>query len=198
MTDIDSHPDAPEAGKPPRAPSFLHRATSLLSVVGTCWILALMLLINADVFGRFLFSRPVVGVPEMVSLSIVGIVFLQLAHTLRLNRFIRSDILIGRLLTARPRAGHALQAVHHFFGAVLAVIIFYFVFPNFIEAWKEGTYVGNFGHFTVQTWPLLLIILTGAAFTGIQFLVHTYTDIRIALGLDSVADDGLTESETYE
>jgi len=198
MADVETQPGAPEAGRPPRAPSLLHRATSLLSVVGTVWILALMLLINTDVFGRFLFSKPVVGVPEMVSLSIVGIVFLQLAHTLRLNRFIRSDVLIGRLLTARPRAGHALQAVHHFFGAVLAVIIFYFVFPNFTEAWVEGTYVGNIGRFTVQTWPLLLVILIGAAFTGIQFLVHTYTDIRIALGLDPAGDDHLPESGSYE
>lgn len=194
MAEVETQRAAPEAGRPPHAPSLLHRATSLLSVLGTVWILALMLLINTDVFGRFLFSTPVVGVPEMVSLSIVGIVFLQLAHTLRLNRFIRSDVLIGALLTRRPRAGHGLQAIHHFFGAVLAGIIMYFVYPNFTEAWSEGTYVGNIGRFTVQTWPLLGIILVGAGFTGIQFLVHTYNDIRIALGLALVPSDGLTES----
>ena len=42
-----------------------------------------MVLINSDVIGRNLFNAPILGVPEMTSLSIVGIVFLQLADTLR-------------------------------------------------------------------------------------------------------------------
>jgi hypothetical protein len=35
------------------------------------------------------------GVTELVSLSIVGIVFLQLADTLRVGRFTRADVLLG-------------------------------------------------------------------------------------------------------
>ena len=66
-----------------------HRLSSALNVLGSIWILAVMVLINVDVFGRALFNDPVAGVPEMVQLSIVGIVFLQITHTLRMRRFIR-------------------------------------------------------------------------------------------------------------
>ena len=55
-----------------------------------------MLLINSDVLGRNLFNAPVRGVTELVSLSIVGIVFLQLADTLHSGRFTRADVLLER------------------------------------------------------------------------------------------------------
>ena len=50
--------------------------TKVLYMLGTGLILLLVLLINSDVVGRALFGAPVSGVPEMVSLSIVAIVFL--------------------------------------------------------------------------------------------------------------------------
>ena len=59
--------------------------------LSTVWIFALIFLINADIVGRALFNSPVKGVPELVALSIVGIVYLELATTLRANRFVRSE-----------------------------------------------------------------------------------------------------------
>ena len=38
-------------------------AISGLNAVGTLWIFAIMVAINADVFARFLFSAPISGVP---------------------------------------------------------------------------------------------------------------------------------------
>ena len=73
------------------------RLTRTLNAIGTLWIVALMLLINSDVLGRELFNSPVRGVTELVSLSIVGIVFLQLADTLWSGRMTRADVLLDRL-----------------------------------------------------------------------------------------------------
>jgi len=162
---------------------LLGRITAFLSAAGTIWILALMLLINSDVFGRFVFNNPIVGVPEIVSLSIVGIVFLQLSHTLRLHRFIRSDVLVGRLITTRPRAGRALQCLHHLIGAVLGLLILWYVFPKFYEAWTEGIYVGDIGRIILPTWPILLIILIGSFFMTIQFFLHALDDAKFAMAL---------------
>ena len=36
---------------------------SALNAVGTVWIFVIMILINADVFARFLFNHPINGVP---------------------------------------------------------------------------------------------------------------------------------------
>lgn len=156
--------------------------TSALAVVGAAWIFVLMVLVNLDVFGRTLFLRPVDGVPEIISMSIVGIVFLQLANTLRRHRFIRSDMLIGRLLERRPRAGHAAEAVYHLVGAAVFGLVCWYVLPKFQDALQYGTYVGNLGRFTMPTWPFLLIILVGAGLTGVQYVAHVLHSVLIAVG----------------
>jgi TRAP-type C4-dicarboxylate transport system permease small subunit len=173
--DVDAAPD--------RSSPF-GMVTTALSVAGSLWIFAIMLLINVDVFGRYLFGAPVTGVPEVVSLSIVGIVFLQLSNTLRVRRFIRSDVIIGRLLQSRPRIGHALQAVHHLSGLLVLATLVYFVWPKLVEAWVEDIYIGDIGHFTMVTWPILAIIVGAGSITCLQFLLHLATDVRIVFGSD--------------
>ena len=54
-----------------------------LNSVGTMWIFALMVLINVDVLSRYLLNAPIQGVSEVVALSIVGIVFLQISDTVQ-------------------------------------------------------------------------------------------------------------------
>lgn len=165
----------------PRVTLF-HRVTEALGRLGTLWILLVMVLVNADVAGRFFFNNPIPGVPELVALSIVGIVYLQLPHTLRLERFIRSDVLILPLIEKRPRAGYLLQAVTHAVGAVMCGLIFWYVLPAFVEAWEEGDYVGAAGVFTAPKWPIYLIVTVCTALTALQFLRHTIRDIAVVTG----------------
>ena len=54
-----------------------------MNATGSCWIVVLMLLINAEAIGRSAFNQPIIGVIEMIEISVVGIVFLQLADSLR-------------------------------------------------------------------------------------------------------------------
>ena len=68
-----------------------------LNSAGSVLILAIVVLINLDVFSRFLFNNPIDGVTELVELSIVAIVFLQLADAVRNGRLTRSDGLYNRL-----------------------------------------------------------------------------------------------------
>lgn len=183
MADIS--PDVPPGGgTPPPGSSFPGRVFGVLSsnfnVLGSVLILAVMVLINVDVFGRVLFNDPVAGVPEMVQLSIVAIVFLQLTHTLRMRRFIRSDVFIGRLLARGTWPGFAVQAFHHLVGAVLLAVIFYYTINRFFRAWEIDEYVGTEGDFTAPVWPIYLIILIGCAGTFIQFVIHFVTDLREA------------------
>src|ERR671937_441992 len=74
---------------------------SALSSVGTMWIFVLMVIINADVIGRSSMNHPIPGVAEFVTLSIVGILFLQLGQCLRSGRMTRAD---GFLESVRRRA----------------------------------------------------------------------------------------------
>ncbi|MCW1931752.1 hypothetical protein [Pararhodobacter zhoushanensis] len=77
---VGTDPALPEAATD-RGP--VSAITAVLNAVGTVWIVALMLLIVSDIAMRNIANAPIAGVPEMVSFSIVGIVFLQLSHALR-------------------------------------------------------------------------------------------------------------------
>ena len=61
-------------------PWGMHYLIKAMNALGTLWIFALVVLLNTDVLGRNFFGKPLLGVPEILSISIVGIVFLQLAQ----------------------------------------------------------------------------------------------------------------------
>lgn len=154
------------------------RLLGAMNALGTVWIFLLMVLINSDILGRELFSTPVRGTTELLSLSIVGIVFLQLGHALMAGRMTRSDMVIETLLLHKPKIGLALQAVFHVLGAVFVAIIFWGSLGLFEEALEINEYVGAAGDFTAPTWPVRLLILIGAAATGIQYLIMAVSDVR--------------------
>jgi TRAP-type C4-dicarboxylate transport system permease small subunit len=87
-----------------------------LNSIGTAWIFLLMLIINADVLARYLFNSPIAGVPEMVALSIVGIVFLQLSDAVRAGRLTRSDGFLSRVVASRPKLGLVLNTFYDLCG----------------------------------------------------------------------------------
>lgn len=190
-------PSRPEGngGWPGNRPFLLsgfHGLTGLMNGVGTVWIFALVFMVCADVAGRALFNSPITGVPELVALSIVGIVYLELANTLRVRRFIRSDVIIGRLLTSRPRLGHGIQAVHHLIGGGVSGIILWFTFPKFIDAWQSDEYVGTLGDFTAPVWPVKLIIVLGTSALSVQFFIHAWTDVMVMAGYRPPPPDAAT------
>jgi TRAP-type mannitol/chloroaromatic compound transport system permease small subunit len=160
------------------------RLLGAMNALGTVWIFLLMVLINSDILGRELFSAPVRGTTELLALSIVGIVFLQLGHALMSGRMTRSDMLIENLLIARPRIGRALQGVFNLLGATFLGIIFWGSLAMFQEAIEIGEYVGAAGDFTAPTWPIRLLILIGAASTGLQYLIMAWQDFRFAFAGD--------------
>ena len=82
----------------------LDALTIAFNVIGTMLIVALMVLIGADVAGRGLFNAPISGVPELVTLSIVVIVFLQIPQTMRAGRLTRSDAILEAVRSRAPRA----------------------------------------------------------------------------------------------
>ena len=156
--------DPPQDAYGQALPLNFQRVGRALNALGTVWIIALMVLINTDVLGRNLFQAPVRGVTELVALSIVGIVFLQLADTLHSGRFTRADVLLDRLKRRRPVFAARLQAVFHLVGAGLMGVILW-------AAWRP------------LVWPVRLIMLVGLSATLITFVLLAWADLRRAQGL---------------
>ena len=173
------------APRPELPPGPFARIIGVMNAVGTLWIIGLMILINADIFGRGALNAPIAGVPELVAFSIVGIVFLQLAHTLRSGSMTRSDVLLGVLEHRAPRARFALLTIFHAMGGLLMAMIAWKFWPSVVSAWlhPERNFMGNPGFFTIPQWPLFMLIFLGIVATAIQFLVSAWEDAKSFRGV---------------
>lgn len=149
-----------------------------MNAAGSCWIVVLMLLINAEAIGRSAFNQPIIGVIEMIEISVVGIVFMQLADSLRRGVLTRSDGLFNQVMSRKPAAGHAMGAVTHLLGAVFMALILWGSVPFFIDAWEKDYYIGVEGMFTAPVWPVALIIVIAVTVTMIQFLINLAGHVR--------------------
>ncbi|MBF0277008.1 MAG: TRAP transporter small permease subunit [SAR324 cluster bacterium] len=133
-----------------------------------------MVLINSDVVARGFFASPIDGVPEMIEMSIVGIVFLQIGDATRNGRLTRSDGFFQRILARYPTFGRYYGAAFDLLGAIFMFLIIIGSVPLLIEAYENDYYVGNEGIFTAPVWPIKTIILIGCGVTMTQFLIFTW------------------------
>ena len=165
--------------------------TGTMSSIGTGWILVLMVLISADIFLRFTLSAPIRGVAEIVTLSIVGIVFLQIAHTLRAGRITRAELLLIPLRRRVPRVALTLDLAHHLAGATIFAILFFASWKPFTLAWSEGYYLGAPGDFTAPTWPIKFLVFFGSGVAAVQFI---FLSLELAVRLFSRLSEAAPES----
>ena len=158
------------------------RVLQILSSLGTAWIFILMLVITVDVVGRTAFTRPLPGVPELVAISIVAIVFLSLPQALRSGRITRVESLSDFISRKLPRVGHALMAFYSVLGIALFCALFVASRPMFVKAWVTNDYVGVEGYITYPQWPVRLIILIGCVGCIVQYALMAIDHVRQASG----------------
>lgn len=161
--------------RPDPAPlRLLDAATQGLNVLGSALILVLMLLFGIDVGGRVLFNAPVSGVPEMVTLSIVAIVFLQIPAALRAGRMTRSEGFLAMLHARAPAAGRWVETLFDLVGVAVLWVIVSTTWPIFTKAWTSGEFIGALGDFTAPVWPVKLTLIVGGAVLILQFLARIW------------------------
>ena len=154
---------------------------TLANVAATVWILMIMVVILADVLGRELFLKPLAGVPEMVKYSIVGIVFLQIAHTHRRGEMIRSDGILTYVGEWRPRIAAGMDLFSQIAGMVLSLCLAWAVWPKAMKALSRGEMEGVQGHFQMPVWPFLAIVALGSVLLALSFLlsaIKAYHNLR--------------------
>lgn len=146
-----------------------------MNAAGTVGIVLLMVVINADIIGRNLFGTPILGVAELVRLVIVGVVFLQGAHTLSLGRLTRSTLGLDMAARFRPAVARALDALFHLLGAALCAVIAWGGWPQFAKSWTRGEFLGAEGVFTLPIWPVKALVVFGCVMLSIQFCVAAWS-----------------------
>ena len=138
----------------------------------------LSFLVVADVIGRVVFNAPVKGTPEIVSMTIVIICFLQASYAIRSGGMLRVDA-ITNLLPARVRAMLAV------FGCLLGVLFFatilYGGIDPLLHAWRSAEYEGE-GALRVPTWPARATVLLGSALAILDYVLMALAQLKAALG----------------
>jgi TRAP-type mannitol/chloroaromatic compound transport system permease small subunit len=119
-------------------------------------------------------------VVEFVGLSIVAVVFLQMANTLRENRHVSNDILMRLVIRSWPRVAAASFSFFHLIGAVLMALIMIFVWPLLRDNYVGGYYSGTAGVIEIPIWPFMAVVFVGAAATVVQFALLAWRHARQA------------------
>ena len=138
------------------------RLVGLMNGAGVVWTFALTFLICADIFGRTVLGRPIRGVAEIVSLSLVASVFLQLAFAIGQRRLTTVEFLSMRVQAGRPRLAHDWSAVASIAGSAMCLTIAAGMWPDFVRALRTAEFAGVPGLFSVPVWPIKLIVVVGA------------------------------------
>ena len=153
---------------------LFHRLLSALNMAGAVWVLLIMALITADVVGRAFFDSPLFGVPEIVKISVVGLVWCMIPHTLKIGAHLRSTILLDRMPPGLQRGVEAFGCV---LGMAMFGLIVYSGWDQMIEAWQIGEFEGE-EPMRVPTYPIRSLVILGAALTALQYLVHLVEHVR--------------------
>lgn len=157
----------------------LFRVANALAIaanaLGTLVVLALVVLLNADVIARGLFSAPIKGTYEMVQFSVVMIVFLQLADVVRVDRLTRSDGFLKLIGGRRPGIAAGMRRIINAVSAIFMGLIAYITYPEVLKMWQTQDFFGVPGLFTLPWWPVKLVITAGTALACLIFVLKVVT-----------------------
>jgi TRAP-type C4-dicarboxylate transport system permease small subunit len=141
-------------------------ARALLTVAAVL-AFSLCFLVCADVIGRVVFNSPVKGTPEIVSFSIVIILWLQAAYAIRSGGMIWVDALHTHL-PARAQRGCEV------FGALLGIAFFALICWGSIDpalyAWRSNEFEGE-GALRVPVWPARFLVAIGSFLAAFNYLL---------------------------
>ena len=154
----------------PRDTTLFAALVGVLNAAGVVWVFALMFLISADIVARTLFDDPIAGVTEMVSLSLVACVFLQLAHAVLHGRLMRVEMFLTPLEQRAPAAASAWRVLFALLGVGLLAALVLGSWPDLVSAWATSEFAGVEGIFTVPVWPIKLLIVVGSTIAGVELL----------------------------
>ena len=141
-------------------------ARALLTIAALLAFL-LCFLVCADVIGRVVFNSPVKGTPEIVSGSIVIILWLQAAYAIRSGGMIWVDAAHVHL---PPRAQRGCEV----FGALLGIAFFGLVCWGSIDpalySWQSNEFEGE-GALRVPVWPARSLVTLGSFLAAFNYLL---------------------------
>ena len=141
------------------------RVVYALLAVAALLTFCLSFLVVADVIGRAVFSRPVKGTPEIVSMSIVIICFLLAGYSVQSGGMLQADILLARF----RRGPYISSLLSGLLGAAFFGLIVWGSYEPALHAWTSDEFEGE-GALRVPVWPARFVVMLGALLVTITYI----------------------------
>jgi len=147
----------------------LDKITTGVSWVGAGALVLMVLIVVANVVGRYLLRKPVLGAVEMVGLLTVIVVFCVVAFTEAKGAHIVVDILVSRL---HGRTKAILASIMSLFGAAFFIIMGWQGWDLMLS--NLSPFVRVTGVLSIPFAPFMLIMALGCVLFGLELLVHVF------------------------
>ena len=164
----------------PTRSGLFDRVIAAMNGAGVVWVFALMFLICADIAGRTVFDRPLQAVPEIVSLSLIGCVFLQIAFAISRDRLTRAEILLAASQERAPTFAATASLLAALAGIVVFGAIALGATPDFMRAATTGEFVGVEGIYTLPVAPIKFFVVAGCVAAVLAYAGQLISTMRVA------------------
>jgi len=161
-----------------------HNLLAGMNTLASVWVLFIVGLVSADVIGRAAFNSPLPGVPEIVRFSIVGMVWLQMAYTLRSGNHLRTALALGKM---PPLAQRAVLIANSLVGIGLFVMITWLGWIEMVKTFEIGAFEGEHP-VRIPIWPVWGILVGGAALTALQFALDVVRYLTVGPRASELSD----------
>lgn len=148
------------------ADRIMNTVTRACATIAAFWAMALAFLILWDITGRTFFNAPFDGTIEIVSNSIVSILFLQLPYTIYRGSHLRTTVVYQNLNEVGRRAIDALVAL---LGIWFFFSVAYGGWEDMVVGWAVDEREGQ-GSINVPTYPVRTLIIVFAALSIVAYL----------------------------
>lgn len=170
-------------------------------VVATISVVTIMVALTSEAISRYLTSRSIPGVFELVETLVVVVAFMGLAYTERSDKSVRVTLLTNRL---QPGTRKLVMSVAMFAAALTAAWIAYACWGNAFQSLSQGEF--RTGLIQFPLWPARFVAAAGITMAAIEFLA---TGLRTLLGTqkspgasisleDGFADEGAEKIRVSE
>lgn len=126
-----------------------------LNVFSAAWLFSVALLILYDVAGREFFASPFHGTNEIVSNSVLSILFLQLPLSILKRNSLRTTIVFDMV---GPRGKGVIDALSYILAGLLFLGIAIGGWPNMVEAWQILEQEGS-GIIVIPVYPIRSLVV---------------------------------------
>jgi TRAP-type mannitol/chloroaromatic compound transport system permease small subunit len=123
-------------------------------------------MVVADVFSRIMFNAPIIGVMEIIKMTIPVIAFFMFPWATHESRHVRSTIIYGNVPT---KVRVIIDFVAYMLGMVLFILIIVSSWPEFLNSAAINEFEGE-GALRVITWPTRGLIIFSSFLIALQML----------------------------